>query len=73
MGRAHRARHRQAVSGRRHSGLLAAGGFAIYVVAVGIIRPEIVGEIAYKNRAAAAAASTAKPEPIGPLLASTGS
>ena len=57
-------------------GFLVAGGFAIYVVAVGILRPEIVGEAARKRPGVvaleAAPSAIGKEEPLGPLLASTG-
>jgi C4-dicarboxylate transporter, DctM subunit len=52
-------------------GFITAAGFAIYVIGVGILRPEIVGEAARKPRGAVAAPPVAV-EPLGPLLASTG-
>ena len=62
-------------------GLLLAGGFAVYVVVAGIIKPELVGEAprsrgravplsAAVSRAAARTPDHAQ-EPIGPLLFST--
>ncbi|MCC7346846.1 MAG: TRAP transporter large permease subunit [Variibacter sp.] len=52
-------------------GLIVAGGFAAYAIAVGILRPETVGEAARGTVAAAAPPSHGMDEPIGPLLAST--
>lgn len=60
-------------------GLLLAGGFCIYVIGVGILKPELVGEGPRRSLGAApAGAAVAGPvampgddEPIGPLLFST--
>jgi tripartite ATP-independent transporter DctM subunit len=53
-------------------GFLAAGGFAVYVIAVGIIWPETVGEAARGSTAESPSSSVGMDQPIGPLLASTG-
>lgn len=61
-------------------GLLVAAGFAVYVVTVGILRPDIVGEAARGIGAAPLGAAVSmqavhviedKEPPLGPLLAST--
>ncbi len=54
-------------------GFITAAGFAIYVIGIGILRPEIVGEAARNPHGAVAAARPAgQDQPLGTLLASTG-
>ncbi len=62
-------------------GLLVAGGFIVYVVAAGILRPENVGETTVRRIGAAPLGAAVSPRvalavgesepPLGPLLAST--
>jgi tripartite ATP-independent transporter DctM subunit len=52
-------------------GFITAAGFAIYVIGIGILRPEMVGEAARLAKGAVAPPPVVHVEPLGPLLAST--